>query len=204
MTGRMWILVGIVVGVALGIAGFPYLAGAAGSLADTAQRVVSTIGLTLVHRAAAAGAPRRAVQGAAALLTVLVPGATALLLIVAARGTLRVRSIVGLLLLALGVGAFFYLSAGPALGVVLLAISVGAVAVAATGPLVAAPLAALAALIATSYLPRLLTGRVPPGNPVRSMHLALFASPGSPLWLQILLLAVAAVPFAVAARLALE
>ena len=202
MSGRLWTLVGIIVGVAVGLAKVPYLAGAATTLADTAQRVVSTIGTTLVHDTAKAGAPQRVVLGLTAIVAVVVPGVTALLLLVAARGTAAARRVVGVLLAALGVGAFFYLPVGPSLGAVLLAITAAAVAVAATGPLVIAPLAGLAALIATGYLPKLISGAVPPGDPVGTMHLALFATPGTPLWLQVVLLAVAAVPFALAARLA--
>ncbi len=204
MSGRLWVLVGILVGVAIGLARFPYLAGAATSLADTAQHVVGTVGQTLVHGAADAGAPRRVVLGFTALVAVLVPGTTALLLVAAARGTATARRVIGVLLAALGIGAFFYLPAGPALGVVLLAVAAGAAAVAATGPLVVAPLAALAALIATGSLPKLVHGTVPPGDPVGTMHVALFAAPGDPLWLQVVLLVIAAVPFAVAARLALR
>jgi hypothetical protein len=200
--GRVWLLLGAAAGVAVGIGRVPYLAGAASSLADTALRVVDSGGLTLVHDAARHGAPRRAVRGLAALVGLLLPGVTALLLVLAARGTLRLRSIVGALLALLGLAAFFYLPAGPAAGVALLALAAAGVALAATGPLVAAPLVALAALIATEYLPRLLDVRGgPPGAPVAALHAALFAAPGSPLWLRALALVVAAIPFAVAARL---
>jgi hypothetical protein len=120
----------------------------------------------------------------------------------AARATLYLRVVIGLLVAALGVAAFFYLPHGAAAGVAALAFVAAGVAVAATGPLVAAPLAALAALIATAFLPRLLASHSTlPNAPVAALHQALFASAGSPLWLRIVVLALAALPFAFAARL---
>jgi hypothetical protein len=119
----------------------------------------------------------------------------------AARGTLRARVVIGLLLAALGGAAFFYLPHGHAAGVALLAGAVAGIAVAAVGPLVAASLAALAALIATTFLPRLLTGHSVAGASVNALHQALFGTPGSPLWLRIVVLGVAALPFGYAARL---
>jgi hypothetical protein len=120
----------------------------------------------------------------------------------AARGTLRLRAVTGVLVAALGVAAFFYLPHGVAAGVAVLAFAAAGIALAATGPLVAAPLAALAALIATAFLPRILASHSTlPNVPVNALHEALFAAPGSPLWLRAVVLTLAALPFALAARL---
>lgn len=205
LRGRLWLVLGVLIGIALGIGKVPYLAGAASSLADTAQRVVGTLGLTLIHDAADHGASQRVVLGSEAFLAALVPGITALGLVVAARSTLVLRRVLAVLLVALGVGAYFYLPHGPATGVALLAIAVAGIAVVATGPLVVAPLAAVAALIGTTFLPRLVASDSKlPTLPVNALHVALFESPGSPLWLQIVVLVIAAVPFAFAARLVIR
>lgn len=205
MKGRIWLLLGVAAGIAIGIGKLPYLAGAATSYASTALHVVATAGLTVVHSSARHGAPRRVVEGLAGLIAVLVPGVSALLLVLVARVTLRLRVVVALLLAALGVAAFFYLPNGSAAGVALLALLAAGIAVAATGPLVAAPLAALAALIGTAFLPGLVTSRSTlPDAPVEALHEALFASQGSPLWLRVVVVAVAALPFAFAARAVLR
>lgn len=202
MKGRVWLLVGIAAGVAIAVGKLVFFAGAATSLSDTAQRVVGTAGLTLIHSAAHHGAPRRVVEGITAVLAVLAPGVTALLLICAARGALRLRALIGLLLAGLGVAAFFYLPHGVAAGVAGLALVAAGIAVVATGPLVATPLAALAAIIAASFLPQLLASKSAlPNLPVSALHQAVFASAGSPLWLRIVVLVLAALPFAFAARL---
>jgi len=114
--GRIWLLLGIAVGIAVGVGKLAYFAGAATSLSDTAERIVGTGGRTLVHAAASHGASLRVVNGTTAVLTVLVPGVTALLLMYAARGTLRLRAVTGVLVAALGVAAFFYLPHGVAAG----------------------------------------------------------------------------------------
>ncbi len=71
-----------------------------------------------------------------------------------------------------------------------------------TGPLVAAPLAGLAALIGAEFLPQIVEGRstLATAN-VAAFHQALVNRAGIPTWLQVVLLVVAAVPFALAARL---
>jgi len=200
--GRLWLVLGVIAGIAIGVGKLAYFTGAARSLSDIAQRVVGTAGLTLVHSAASHGAPRRLVEGVTAVIAVLVPGVAALLLIYAARATLRLRVMIGVLVAALGAAAFFYLPRGSALGVALLALVAAGIAVLATGPLIAAPLAGLAALVATVYLPRLLASHSTlPNVPVSTLHRALFATAGAPLWLRIVVLALAALPFAVAARL---
>ena len=107
-----------------------------------------------------------------------------------------------MLVAGLGVGAFFYLPHGVAAGAAVLAFAAAGIALVATGPLVAAPLAALAALIATSFLPRILaTHSTVPNLPVNALHEVLFATPGSPMWLRVVVLVLAALPFAFAARL---
>ncbi|MGD0943201.1 MAG: hypothetical protein ABR972_02850 [Acidimicrobiales bacterium] len=202
MKGRIWLVAGVAVGIALGMGKLPYFAGAATSLSETALRVVGTGGLTIVHDAARHGASRRVVDGVTAVLSVIVPGVTALLLVYAARTTLHLRTVIAVLVAALGVAAFIYLPHGTALGVAALAFAAAGIAVVATGPLVAAPLAALAALIATAFLPKLLASHSTlPNVPVSALHEALFASAGSPAWLQVAVLVIAAVPFALAARL---
>jgi hypothetical protein len=202
MKGRIWLAVGIAVGVAVGVGRIVYFNGAATSLSDTALRVVGTAGLSIVHGAATRGASRRVVEGFAAVIAVLVPGVTALLLILAARATLRLRALISIAVVALGIAAFFYEPAGIAGGAAALAIAAAGIAIVATGPFVAAPLAALAALIGTAYLPRLVAhDSTVPNAAVAELHEAIFASAGSPIWLRIVVLVLAALPFVAAARL---
>jgi hypothetical protein len=203
MRGRRWIIVGVVAGLALALGQAPYLAGAARSLADTAQRLIGAGGHRLLTTAARHGAPARTVTIITALLAVALPGITALILIVAARGTLRLRAVIGLLLVALGGAAYLYQGHGVATGAMVLALAVAAAAVAATGPLVVAPLAALAGLLCGETLPRILASHTTlPNAPVEAVHEALWSSPGAPAWLRVAVLVVAAVPFVFAARLA--
>jgi hypothetical protein len=205
MKGRMWMIFGAAVGIALVVARVPYFAGATRSLADSVQQLVGAAGHRVITSAATHGAPRRAVQAVSAVLAVVVPGVTALLLVVAARGTLRLRAVIAVLLVALGGAAYAYQPRGVASGALLLAIAVAGVAVAATGPLVAAPLCALAGLIGAEFLPRLLARHSTlPNAPVEALHRALFDTAGSPLVLRVVVLVVAAVPFAVGARLILS
>ncbi|MHB1987098.1 MAG: hypothetical protein ACYCSF_03810 [Acidimicrobiales bacterium] len=205
MKGRIWLLVGAATGVAIGVGKLAYLAGAATSLSGTAQRIVGTGGLTLIHAAARHGAPRRAIEALVAVLALLVPGITALVLVCAARGTLRLRTVIAFFLAALGAAAFFYLPHGAASGVALLGLVIAGIAVVASGPLVAAPLAAVAALIGTLYLPLLLASHQRlPTVPVAALHQVLFATAGTPLWLRLVAFALGAVPFALAARLILR
>jgi hypothetical protein len=200
MGGRIWLIVGGLIGVAVGLGKVPYLAGAAFTLAGTALRIVHSAGLTLVHQVARRGASRRAVLGLSALVGVLVPGAAALGLVLAARAALRLRALLALAVVAVGVASAVYLPAGAAAGTVVLALLVAAVAALATGPLLVAPLAGVAGLLAAVYLPGFLDPRKLAGAPVTDLHLALFGRPGHPLWLEALVLAVAAVPFLLAAR----
>ena len=69
-----------------------------------------------------------------AVVAVLVPGVTALLLMYAARATLHLRAVVALVMAGLGVAAFFYLPHGVAAGAAVLAFVAAGMAVAATGP----------------------------------------------------------------------
>jgi len=201
---KLWVIVGVLVGIAVGLGKLAYLAGAASSLSGTALKLVGTGGLSLIHAAATHGAPRRVVEGIAAVVAVLVPGATTLLLVVAARVSLVLRSLVAVLVVALGAVSFAYLPRGEALGVLLLTLVVAALALFATGPLIAAPLAGLGALIATVYLPLLISSRrLLPTGPVNELHEALLGSAGAPLWLAVLLLLVALAPVLWAARLVL-
>lgn len=204
MKGRIWLIAGVVVGVLVGIDQLAYFSGAARSLSATAERLVSTGGLTLIHSSAKHGAPKRVVEGAMAVLAVVVPGVTAFLVMLAARCTLRLRALIALAVSALGFAAFFYLPGGDATGVVFLALATAAIALMATGPLVAAPLAALAALVGTVYLPRLLYSSSIVSKPVATLHEALFSTAGSPLWLRVVVLLIAALPFAFAGRLVLR
>jgi hypothetical protein len=196
---------GAVVGIAIGVGRIPFVAGAARSLADTAQHLVGDGGDRLINGVASSGAPMRLVLGLAALVAVLLPGATSFILIVAARGTLKARAIAGAIIVALGIAAYFYQPKGIATGEIALALAVAAVAVMASGPLVAAPLAGLAGLIGAEFLPQIVTGHsnLATAN-VANMHQALTNSAATPTWLQVILLAIAAVPFAFAGRLLLR
>lgn len=206
MKGRVWLIAGVAVGIAVGIGKLPYLTGAATSLSDTSQRLTGSGGLSLVHWIAKHGAPRRVVEGLTAFLSILVPGLTALLLVWAARLSLRLRALIGVIVALIGAAAYHYFGVGVATGTLMFALALAAlVAAAATGPLVALPLAALAALIGTEYLPRLVTGQASvPRSTVVRLHEALISHPGAPVWMSVLALVLAAVPFAFAARLALR
>ena len=204
MKGRLWLILGAAVGIAVAAGRLPYLAGAGRSLANTALRLVASGADRLVRDAASAGAPKRAVLAVGALVAVVLPGLTALVLVLAARGTLRLRAIVGLLIVALGAASFVYQGHGRATGVLLLALAVAATAVLLTGPLVAAPLAALAGLIGGEYLPALVSShQVAAQRAVSDFHVAVYNRPGTPTVLQVAALVIAAVPFALAARLIL-
>ena len=205
MRGKVWLLVGIVVGIAIALGHLAYFAGAAASLSSTAERLVGSAGHRIITEAASHGAPRRSVLGLTAVLALLVPGITALLLVAVARGAGRLKGLVALILVGIGIASFFYLSGGAAIGVAVLALAAAAVTMVATGPLLEAPLAALAAVIGTAFLPRLLGKHSTLANvPVAHLHQALFATAGSPLWLRVVVLVGAAVPFAVALRTALS
>ena len=201
MPGRKWLIIGAVLGVAVAAGHVPILAGGARALADTALRLVNSGGQRLIRATAKSGAPQRVVLGLSSLVAVLAPGVTALLLVLAARGTLRLRAVIGLLVAVLGATSFVYQPHGAAVGAVILGLVVGGLAVALAGPLVAAPLAALAGLIGGSYLPHLVAhDNAVDGAAVRAMHTALFARPGDPAALRVVLLVLAVVPFALALR----
>ncbi len=123
-------------------------------------------------------------------------------MILAARGSLRLRAVIGLVVLALGAASYVYHPGGLATGVLVLALAVAAIAVMFTGPLVAAPLAALAGLIAGEFLPGLVqSSRVVTQGSVNDLHQAIFGRPGAPAVLQLAVLLIALIPFAAAARL---
>ena len=153
MRGRIWLVVGAVIGIAMAAGHLPYLAGAGRSLADTAERLVGSGADRLIRAAARTGAPRRVVLGLAGVVAAILPGVTALLLIVAARSSLRLRAIIGLLIVALGAASYVYQPHGQATGRARAGPGVARLAVVVTGPLVAAPLAALAGLIGGEFLP---------------------------------------------------
>ena len=204
MKGRIWLIIGAALGVAVAVGKLPYLAGAGRSLATTAERLVLSGANRIIAGAASAGASRRVVLGLGSLIAVVLPGLTALLLVVAARGTLRIRAIIAVLIMALGAASFAYQAHGKAAGVLMLAMVVAGLAVTLTGPLLAAPLALGAGLIGGEYLPTLVSGGLAASSSsVNAMHLALFDKPGTPAGLQVALLVVAALPFAWAARLIL-
>lgn len=202
MRGRIWLIAGVVLGVVIAAGRLPYLAGAAESLAETGLRLVGTGGNELLRAAAKSGAPGRAVAAAAALIGILVPGVTALILVVAARSAQRLRQVLVVLLLLLAGAAYAYLPGGEATGVLALAAIASAAAFVATGPIVVVPLVALATLIGSEFLSRLTTSPgLLPGRPVETLNRAILSHQGSPLWLRVVVLAISAVPFAFALRL---
>lgn len=202
MKGRLWLIIGVVVGVAVAWGGLPYLAGAGHTLVQTSERLVQSGGNRLSSGVAQTGAPLRLVSGIEAVLAILVPGVAALLLIVAAKTTLRLRAVIALVISALGALSFFYHPHGKAVGVLVLALAIGGLAVVLTGPLVATPLAFGAGLIGATFLPGVVQHHdTVTQNSVRALHLALFNSVGNPAWLQVILLIVAAAPFVYALRL---
>lgn len=202
MRGRIWLIVGVIAGIAVAAGHLPYLAGAGRSLAATAERLVLSLGNRIISGSAHHGAPQRVVLGFAGVLAVLVPGVTALLMIVAARASLRIRTLIALLIVAVGAASYVYQPHGAATGVLLLALAVAGLAVALTGPLVAFPLALGAGLIGASYLPTLFSKHFAATQKgVGALHQAIFGRPGQPLALQVILLIVALLPFAWAARM---
>ena len=202
LRGRVWLIIGVLAGIAIAIGHLDYLAGAARTLADTVERLVGSGASWLIQRLAATGASHRLVLGFAAAVAVLIPGLTALLLIAAARGSLRLRAVIGLLVLALGAASYLYRPGGQATGALILVLVVATLAVVFTGPLVVAPLAALAGLIAGEFLPGLVqSNRVVTQRSVTELHQAIFADPGTPTLLRLAVLVLALIPFAAAARL---
>jgi hypothetical protein len=200
--GRVWLVVGVVAGIAVAAGHLPFLAGAARSLAATAERLVLSLGDRIISGAARTGAPQRVVLGFSGLLAVLVPGVAALLMIVAAKASLRIRSLVAILIVAVGAASFVYQSHGAASGVLLLALAVAGLAVALTGPVVAFPLALAAGLIGATFLPTLFANHfAATQKSVNALHQAIYGHPGQPVALQVALLVVAILPFAWAARM---
>jgi hypothetical protein len=205
MSGRVWFILGAAVGVAMAVLRVGSLAGPARSLANGAEHVVGTGGHKLLASAAGHGAPPRAVQAVTALLVVLVPGVTALLLVAAARTALRVRGLIAVLLVGLGVAAYAYQPGSTASEALVVAVVLAVVAIVAAGPLVAAPLCALAGLIGAEFLPRLLADRGALSNTAAgALHHALYNGSGSSAALQAGVLLLAAVPFVLVARLILS
>lgn len=202
MKGRFWVVAGVIVGVAVSLGRLPYLAGAGHTLVQTAEKLVQSGQSRVISGVASSGAPRRVVSGLGAVLADLAPGLTALLLVVGAKTTLRLRALIAFLVAALGAVSYAYHPHGQATGVLVLALVVAGLAVFLTGPLVAAPLAFGAGLVGASYLPTLLRRHETVTQAsVRSLHLALFNNSGNPFVLQLLMLLLAALPFVWALRL---
>ena len=200
--GRVWLVVGVIAGIAVAAGRLPYLAGAGRSLAATAERLVLSGADRIISGAADHGAPKRVVLGVAGVLAVLVPGVTALLLIVAARVSLRVRTLIAILIVAVGAASYAYQPHGPAGGVLVLALIVAGLAVALTGPLVAFPLALTAGLVGAAYVPTLFSKHfAATQDAVNALHEAIYNRPGQPLALQVILLIAALLPMAWAVRL---
>ena len=202
MRGRVWLILGVIVGIAVSAGRLPYVAGAARSFAATAEHLVLSGANRIISGAAKHGAPKRAVLGVGGVLAVIVPGVTALLLILAARVSLRVRTLISLLIVAVGAASYVYQPHGEATGVLILALMVAGLAVALTGPIVAFPLSLLAGLIGGSFVPTLFSKHfAATQNAVSALHVAIYNRPGHPLALQVALLVVALIPFAWAAKL---
>lgn len=195
---------GVLAGVLLAVFSVPYLAGAARTWSESAVRVVQEGGDRLVSNVAKEGASERVVLGLAAAISVMVPGITAWLLILAGKGAMRLRGIAAVLTAVVGVVAFFYHPTGVALGALILGLVLAGLVIAGTGPLVVVPLAALAAVVATVYLPRLIwTNYAIEARASRNLHMALMGSFHNTWEMRWLLLVLAAVPFLLAARSAL-
>ena len=205
MRGRGWLILGAAAGVAIGFAHVGQVADPARSLANGAQQAVGSGGHRLLSSAAGHGAPRTAVETVGALLVVVVPGLAALLLVVAARSALRLRGLVAVVLVGLGVAAYAYQPGRTASEALVVALVLAGVAVVAAGPLVAAPLCALAGLIGAEFVSRLVANRGALSDTVAAgVHQAVYHSAGSSMLLQVGVLVLAAVPFAVIARLILS
>ena len=200
--GRVWLVVGVIAGIAVAAGRLPYLAGAGRSLAATAERLVLSGAHRIVTSAARHGAPQRVVLGAGGVLAVLVPGVTALLLIIAAKVSLRLRTLISMLIVAVGAASYAYQPHGTAGGVLVLALIMAGLAVALTGPLVAFPLALTAGLIGAAFVPTLFSKHfAATQGAVNALHQAIYNRPGQPFALQVIMLIVALLPMAWAVRL---
>ncbi len=156
----------------------------------------------LVADVAKTGASKRVVVGLGGLVAVLAPGLAALALIVAARATMVIRGLVALGVTLLGVASYFYHPGGKATGVLVLALVIAGLVLVVSGPLVVAPLALGAGLIGAEYLPTVISGHLAAtSTAVNDLHQAIFATAGTPLALEVVVLVVAILPFAAAVRL---
>lgn len=203
--GRVWLVVGVIAGIAVAAGRLPYLAGAGRSLAATAERLVLSGADRIIASAAGHGAPKRVVLGIGGVIAVLVPGVTALLLIVAARVSLRIRTLIAILIVAIGAASYVYQPHGVAGGELVLALVIAGLAVALTGALVAFPLALAAGLIGATYVPTLFSKHFAATQAaVDAVHRAIYGRPGQPFALQIVLLIVALLPMAWAVKMVAE
>ncbi len=82
--GRLWLIIGTLVGVAVAAGRLPYLAGAGRSLSGTAEKLVGSGAGRLTSYGSTAGASTRVVLGLSAILAATLPGLTALALVAAA------------------------------------------------------------------------------------------------------------------------
>ena len=148
-------------------------------MAEHGRTLVGSGAGRLIQEASLRGVPGRVVLAAGGLIAALLPGITALILVLAARATLRLRAVVAVLVVALGAASYVYEPHGKAAGTLILALAVAAAAVALSGPLVAAPLAGAAALIGGVFLPSLVArgGSSYPGECRTTSHQALFGHP---------------------------
>ncbi len=113
-----------------------------------------------------------------------------------------VRGLIALGVTLLGIASYFYHPGGNATGVLVLALLLAGLVLVVSGPLVVAPLALGAGLIGAEFLPTVISGHLAAtATAVNDLHQAIFASPGTPLALEVLVLVVAIVPFGVAVRL---
>lgn len=203
--GRVWLVVGVIAGIGVAAGRLPYLAGAGRSLAATAERLVLSGADRIISAAAAHGASKRVVLGVGGVIAVLVPGATALLLVLAARVSLRMRTLIAILIVAVGAASYAYQPHGVAAGVLVLALVVAGLAVALTGPLVAFPLALAAGLVGATYVPTLFAKHfAATQGAVDAVHQAIYGRPGQPFALQVVLLIVALLPMAWGVKLVAE
>lgn len=200
MKGRIWLVLGLAAGVAIALGRLPLVAPAAQSLASAAMSLADTGARALLRGIASHGASRRTVEAVGAILSVLLPGITAWLAVLAAKGALGLRKLVALAVLALGVASFFYHPVVGSVTTLALAVAVAAAAVMASGPVVAIALSTLAGLLAAEVLPQLLPGRGGFTAPAHMLGAALYGSGVSPLIAGIGLLIVAVVPFLLVAK----
>lgn len=151
--GSMWVLAGVVIGLGLSLGRFPFLAGAAKGLAETATATEARIADWLMDTLFST--PGNTSLVVAAVLGLMAPGLTAFGLAAAASGGERVRQSAGTVLLGVGLLAFWHLPGSQAIGVVVLCAVIAGLAYTATPIILVVPCAAVATMLAATWLPRL-------------------------------------------------